>query len=65
MMATLQSVKILTDETTYVRVIMMDWSRHVPSEGFQPASIGLHLARATLNATRLDTTVRAMRPQSI
>lgn len=56
---------MLTEETTYVSVIIIDWSRHFPRVGFQAASIGLHLAKAALKATKFATTVATMRPQSM
>lgn len=64
MIATDKSVKILTDETAYVKAIMIDWSIHVPRAGFHDASTGLHRIKTAAMAITVVTADRATSPQA-
>lgn len=63
-MATDQSVAMLTADTTYVRAMMILWSIHVPSVGFHDAATGLHrmrTARMAIKVVMMDTAMRRYR----
>lgn len=64
-MATDQSVTMLTAETAYVKAIIMDWSIHVPRVGFHDAATGLHRIKTAQMAIKVVMMDIATRPQRV